>query len=113
MGSYLTSVSLSFDSIYIYILFFLLLGFKNNSPVSCCRQSDIYSATHLFISLSHSFVPRVSAAEAGYAGPMGPPYGPHTPQSHRHDCCPTQRDGFPASSDKTLCHHPAHHTVSV
>lgn len=65
------------------------------------------------ISLSRSLIPRVSAAEAGDAGPLGPPYGPDTPQSHRHHRCPTQRDGFPSSSDKTLRHRPAHHTVSV
>lgn len=67
----------------------------------------------LFISLSHSFFPRASAAEAGNSGPLGPSYGPDTPPSHRHHCCPTQRDGFPASSDKALCHYPTHHTVSV
>lgn len=63
--------------------------------------------------LSRSFFPRVSAPEAGYPGALGPPNGPDAATSHRHHCCPAQRDGFSASSDQTLCHRPAHHTVSV
>jgi len=54
---------------------------------------------------SRSFGPRVSAAEAGNSGPPGTSHGPRR--------CPTQRDGFPASSDQTGHHHAAHHTVSV
>lgn len=88
-----------------WIYYFSLATFLTAQFSACLRI--------IFISLPHSFVPWVSAAEASHSGPLGPSDGPHTSQSHRHHRSPTQRDGFPASSDKTLCHYPAHHTVSV
>lgn len=111
--------------IFVNWLVSALLGWINEyfKDLSCVTHSckhrflQFYEwylfSNMLFTSLSHSFVPRVSATEAGNSGPLGPSYGPDTPQRHRHHCCPTQRDGVPSSSDKTLCHYPTHHTVSV
>lgn len=91
----------------------LLIDLYENERGLTAPPSERLIGINLSSRLSRSFVPRVSAPEAGYPGALGPPDGPDAPASHRHHCRPTERDGFPAGSDKTLRHRPAHHTVSV